>query len=380
MFSAFRYRLYPKPGQEMRLNRSLLSLCDLYNDLKVEEMRRYREEHKSTSLTAFRVLALEARKHDEQLQDIHSQVVQNTGDRIHRSFRNFFEKRARFPKWKRSHRYNSLTFPQTGFKISLRRGLHLSGIGYGRIFVHRPLLGRVKHLTIKREADDEWYAIFVTERETPAKRLIAEIPANRIRGADVGLSKFITFDNGTSTNYPYFMRRSEDKIKRLQRRFSRKQKGSRRRRELGRRLARLHLHVGRQREDFQNKLVKQIFKENDGLILEKLNVAGMLRSHSLAKSISDSSWNSFARKAVFKANCSASTRSSSTPGAPLSSVTTAWLGCRRTWQKENTSAPDAASRFRETRTLLSSSKGLASLEARPRIGARHPQSKGLCPP
>ena len=118
MFSAFRYRLYPKPGQEMRLNRSLLSLCDLYNDLKVEEMRRYREEHKSTSLTAFRVLALEARKHDEQLQDIHSQVVQNTGDRIHRSFRNFFEKRARFPKWKRSHRYNSLTFPQTGFKIS----------------------------------------------------------------------------------------------------------------------------------------------------------------------------------------------------------------------------------------------------------------------
>ena len=47
MFSAFRYRLYPKPGQEMRLNRSLLSLCDLYNDLKVEEMRRYREEHKS---------------------------------------------------------------------------------------------------------------------------------------------------------------------------------------------------------------------------------------------------------------------------------------------------------------------------------------------
>ncbi len=301
MLSAFKYRLYPKPEQEKRLNRSLLSLCNLYNDLKAEEMRRYREEKKSTSKTTFRALALDARKHNAQLQEIHSQVVQNVGDRIHRSFRNFFEGRARIPKWKKPHRYNSLTYPQSGFRLNPERGLLLSGLGYVRIFVHRPLLGKVKRLTIKREGDGEWHAIFITEREVPAKRPIAEISANRIRGADVGLEKFVALDDSTSIEYPKFLGLSETKIARIQHHFSRKHKGSKRRLELGRELARLHLHVRRQREDFQNKLVHQVFMKNDVLVLEKLNVAGMLRNHSLAKSISDASWGNFARKAIFKA-------------------------------------------------------------------------------
>src|SRR5438034_5550635 len=79
MLSAFKYRIYPKYEQEMRLNRSLLSLCTLYNNLKAEEMRRYREEHKSTSQTKFRALALDARRHDDELRETHSQVVQNVG-------------------------------------------------------------------------------------------------------------------------------------------------------------------------------------------------------------------------------------------------------------------------------------------------------------
>src|SRR5438445_13769615 len=137
MLSAFKYRLYPNNEQETRLNRSLLSLCNLYNDLKAEEMRRYREEHRSTSLTMFRALALDARKHDEGLHQVHSQVVQNVGDRVHRSFRNFFEGRARFPRWKKPHRYNSLTYPQSGFRLDSARGLLLFGLGHVRIFVHR---------------------------------------------------------------------------------------------------------------------------------------------------------------------------------------------------------------------------------------------------
>jgi putative transposase len=91
MLSAFKYRLYPRPQQETRLNRSLLLLCQLYNDLKAEEMRRYKVEHKSTSLTRFRRIALGARRGNKELQTVHSQVVQNVGDRIHRSFTNFFE-------------------------------------------------------------------------------------------------------------------------------------------------------------------------------------------------------------------------------------------------------------------------------------------------
>jgi putative transposase len=106
-------RLYPRPEQETRLNRSLLMLCQLYNDLKAEEMKRYKEEHKSTSRTRFRRLALGARRREKELQTVHSQAVQNLGDRIHRSLTNFFETRARFPRWKEPHRYNSLTYPES---------------------------------------------------------------------------------------------------------------------------------------------------------------------------------------------------------------------------------------------------------------------------
>src|SRR5216684_2557995 len=186
MLSAFRYRLYPRPEQEKRLDRSLLLLCNLYNNLKAEELRRHREEDKSTSKTRFRQLALDARKRDHELQTVHSQAVQNVADRIHRSFTNFFEGRARFPRWKKPNRYNSLTYPQYGFKLSLEKGLYLSGVGDVRIFVHRPLVGKVKRLTIKREADG-WYAIFITEREAPQRKPLSEIPAHKVRGADMGL-------------------------------------------------------------------------------------------------------------------------------------------------------------------------------------------------
>ncbi|MEM0287008.1 MAG: transposase [Nitrososphaerota archaeon] len=162
------------------------------------------------------------------------------------------------------------------------------------------MLGNVKRLTVKREAD-EWYAIFITEREVPHKMQIKEIPLERVRSADLGLEKFATFDDSTSIAYPAFLRLSEKKIRHLQRWFSHKHNGSRRSRELGKRLAKLHLHVNRQREDFQNKLINKIFKENDALILERLNTSAMLHNHSIAKSISDASWGKFARKAIFKA-------------------------------------------------------------------------------
>ncbi|TMP96838.1 MAG: IS200/IS605 family element transposase accessory protein TnpB [Thaumarchaeota archaeon] len=369
MLSAFKYRLYPKPEQEKRLDRSLFLLCNLYNNLKAEEIRRYREEHKSTSKTRFRRLALEARKEDGELQTAHSQVVQNVGDRIHRSFRNFFERRARFPRWKKPHRYNSLTYPQSGFRLD-PRGLILSGVGCVRVFVHRPLLGNVRRLTVKREADG-WYAIFVTEREGLEKRLLSGTPIERVRGADMGLLKFATFDDRTSAEYPEFLRRSEEKIRRIQRHLSRKHGGSKRRLELGRRLSRLHLHVKRQREDFQNKLVHRIFKESDVLILEKLNVSGMLKNHRLAKSISDASWGRFARRAVFKAAQLGKKTVFVDPWARPSSATAAWRGSRRASGRGSTSAPTAAKEYQETRTPLFSSRGLASWEeeeARPRRG------------
>ena len=202
--------------------------------------------------------------------------------------RTIFEGRARFPRSKKFKDYRSLTYPQSGFKLADGR-LHLSKIGKVRIFQHRPLEGTVRRLTIKYTVG-EWYAILLTNRTEPPKPDINHVANDKVRGGDLGLTPFVTLDNAESVEYPKFLRVAEMKIKHLQRQLARKRKGSRRRRALARQLARLHLHVARQREDWQNKLVNAIFKEADVLVLEKLNVAGMLRNHHLAKAISDSSW------------------------------------------------------------------------------------------
>jgi len=284
----------------MWLKRSLFLLCNLYNKLRAEKIEEYKKNRKVLTQTDLRRLALEERRNDPELKSIHSQVVQNVADRVHTAFKNFFEKRARFPRNKPPKKYHSLTYPQSGFKVNPEKGLYLSGIGYIRIFVHRPICGKVSRLTIKYEAG-QWYAIFIADRENPEKQEIDLVPESRIRGIDLGLEKFVTPDNAESIEYPRFLRASEEKIKALQRRLAHKKKGSKRSRQICFSLAKLHLHIKRQREDFQNKLIHNIFKESDVLILEKLNVSSMLRNHRLAKSISDASWNKFAIKAMFKA-------------------------------------------------------------------------------
>jgi putative transposase len=109
-------------------------------------------------------------------------------------------------------------------------------------------------------------------------------------------------DDSTSKEYPQFLRQSERKLKLVQSHLSRKKKGSRRRRILALKLAQLHLHVKRQREDYQNKLVSTLLnKHTDILVLEKLSAENLLRNHSLAKSIADASFGRFANKCIQKA-------------------------------------------------------------------------------
>lgn len=299
MLSAYKYRIYPNSEQEMRLKRSLLLLSHLYNKLRARKIEEYKEHRISLKQNDLRTIALECRKRNIEFKSVYSQVVQNVADRVHAAFDNYFEGRARFPKVKQPRKYLSLTYPQSGFELNEGR-LDLSKIGRVRIFLHRAIQGTVQRLTIKYEAG-EWYAIFLTEKAALAKPKINRIPGQKIRGADLGLEKFITLDNAESVEYSAFLRKSEGRIKRLQRRLSKKHKGSKRRNAACFSLARLHQHVSRQREDFQNKLIAEIYKENDVLVLEKLNVENMLQNHSLAKSITDSSFSKFIRKAVFKA-------------------------------------------------------------------------------
>ena len=293
----FRYRLYPSEAQETVMNSQLQALCSLYNILRNEKMAKH------LSLNKLRIMALKHRG------NVHSQAVQNVASRVNAAFNNYFEGRARFPKHKKEKRYRSITYPQSGFRLegkTIRRGertelagkLYISKVGRIRIFMHRPPEGKVKTLTVKREADG-WYACFCCQVVEPPKKLIEQV-LEKVVGGDLGLEKFLTLADGSSTENPRFLRLAEDKIKRLQKAFSRAKKGSRNRRCLGARLARLHLHVARQRSNEQNRVISVLFANADVLGLERLRIENMFRNHCLAKSIADAAWGQFIRKAEFK--------------------------------------------------------------------------------
>ena len=301
MLLAYKYRAYPSGMQEMRLKRSLHALCQLYNILRAEKIRQHHLNHKNLTLTGLRAMALEIRRSNPKLIQVHSQAVQNVADRVYRAFQNYFEGRARFPHAKKQKDYRSLVYPQSGFKLEADGRLQLSKVGKLRVFQHRSLQGVIKRLVIKHDAR-EWYIILLTEQGTPEKRDIDAVPLDRIRGGDLGLERYLTLDNSESANYPEFLRKSEETLKQLQRHLSRKTHGSRRYRLLAFRLARLHLHVARQRMNWQNQLVAELYQQTDVLVLERLHVAAMLQNHCLAKSIQDASWSIFARKCIHTAN------------------------------------------------------------------------------
>ena len=314
MLATFRYRMYPKPGQERLLKSHLSSLCQFYNTLRDLKIEKWRREHASLSENDLRQIALDIRRTNEGLQEkeIHSQVVQNVATKVYTAFRNYFEGRARFPKRKNAKRYRSLTYPQSGFRAfgkvverknrtELKGKLYLSKIGFVRVFMHRPLEGRIKNLTVKYDAG-EWYAVFICEVPDRPKRPIEGIPEDNIKGGDLGLINFLTLSDGRSADCPEYLRRSEEKIKRLQRVLSRARMDSRNFRKLALRIARLHRRVFNQRENYQNQVIATLYRDSDVIVLESLCVSNMLRNHKLAKSIQDAAFGKFIDKAKFKAD------------------------------------------------------------------------------
>ena len=154
--------------------------------------------------------------------------------------------------------------------------------------LHRVPRGRIKTLTIKRNRAGKWFACFACE-VTEA----AGTPADSEVGIDIGIEHFATLSDSTVIENLRFLLKSEKRLKRFQRRASRKKKGSRNRRKAIHQLARHHVHVANQRRDFLHR-TSRVLVDRCGLIaVEKLNESNMLKNHRLAKHIQDASWDTF---------------------------------------------------------------------------------------
>ena len=295
---AFRFRVYPTPAQVARLDAWEGALRFLWN-LALEQRKiglaRPRDERRYP--TAFDQIneLTELRTALLWLADVPRNVCSQLLVELDRAWQRCFAKLARAPRWKRKGR-DALSFCEPHPKIWRLDGdsIRFPKIGSLRTVLHRPLEGKPKTCTLKRDGD-QWFASVVCELDVPGSA-----PRDGpVLAIDRGLANFGATSDGDMIANPRNLEASLVRLARAQRNVSRKKKGSRNREKAKARVARIHRKVRRQRDHFLHVQSARLAKSHGVVVLEKLNVAGMIRGRC-ARSIADAGWSRFADMLRYK--------------------------------------------------------------------------------
>jgi putative transposase len=223
-------------------------------------------------------------------QDCYSSVLQCVAINLDNAYKNFFEGRAKFPKFKSKFDKQSIQYPQSVTIVGDK--LKIPKIGEVRTVFHRKISGIIKTVTITKTTTDKYFASILCESEVE----LNQRSGDKTLGIDLGLKDFaIVHDGEEFTKYsnPRHLKRHEKNLARKQKKFARKVKGSKSRQKHKKLVAKVHERVSNSRQDFLHKLSRKLVNESQIIVVENLNVRGMVRNWKLSKSISDVGWGMF---------------------------------------------------------------------------------------
>jgi len=278
----FRFRAYTDEGTLRALKAQLKLACEVYNTLRWADIYFHERDGKGLTQTELRQLALDLRKQDERYRQLYSQAVQQIADRYYEARQRFFEGLARFPKEKKAHKWYSLVYPQSGWKIlkvkEIRTKskknkkkvmtLRLSHLGVFNVIVHRDFPEKVKRVVVKLIMGERVYISFIVEGyEFP------KLPeTNKVVAIDVGIEKLLTTSDGEffPNLRPY--EKALEKLRILHRRLSRKKFLSHNWFKAKIELAKAYEHLKNLRKDIYMRLGKYFAKYYDAIVMEDIQV------------------------------------------------------------------------------------------------------------
>ena len=286
----FKYRFYPTAEQEVLLRRTIGCCRLVYNRALHERSEAWTSGKKSIGYAAQSTALTGWKKEPELafLNEVSSVPVQQTLRHLQTAYSNFFAKRAKYPSFKKKRAGGSAEFTRSGFRFAAGKLTLAKMEAPLDIRWSRPLPegAEPSSASVSLDAAQRWHVSLLCE-----DKAVKHLPKLKTAvGIDLGINALATLSTGEKIPNLKHDARELKRKRRLSRALARKQKGSRNRYKARIKLARLHAKVADRRRDQMQKLSTRIVRENQVIVVEDLNVAGMVRNHCLARVISDAAW------------------------------------------------------------------------------------------